>query len=96
MFEIYQIKGLRLLAKIKEKRKEKQLNRLIVEKKLVYMITKELLTMDDSILELDPGFGIFYIKNGMKLVKFNDDSINLINGKFFYQFSFEEYARCFF
>lgn len=64
------------------------LSKLNNEQKYVYSIAKKLISFNDSTIEFSPNTEIFYIKNGLKLIKFDRASIHLVNGKYSYLFSF--------
>ena len=91
MFKGTKIRFLRIVAKFEGDRKNKYLNRLTIERKYVYQIARKLLISEDSVLESSPRTGIYYVKNDMRLVKFDEESINFVNGKFSYHFSYERY-----
>ena len=63
------------------------LNKLSDEQRYVYSIAKKLISFNDSIIEFSPNTEVFYVKNGLKLIKFDRASIHLINGKYSHLFT---------
>ena len=80
---------LRIVAGFKNKKKQNIVEKLTEEQKLIYNITLKLLASPNSILESDYKNGIFYIKNDLKLIKIEGNSISFVNGKFSYFFSYD-------
>lgn len=91
MINALKTKCLRILAKFEQSRKNKTLNKLTEEQAYVYNIARKLLSSSESILESSPKTGIFYVKNGLKLIRFDTASIHFVNGKYSYFFSYDLY-----
>jgi hypothetical protein len=85
------MKYLRFLASIENAKHKRSVGKLTEEQKYVYNIAKKIVSLSDSVLESSPNTGIFYVKNGLKLIKFDRFSIHFINGKYSYFFSYNGY-----
>jgi len=85
------MKYLRFLAKMEQKNRKSHLDKLSEEQKYVFNIAKKLISFSNSDLESSLNTGIFYVKNGLKLLKFDDASVHFVNGKFSYLFSYDCY-----
>jgi len=91
MIKKLKTKFLRILARIESGKINRRLSKLTEEQKIVYNIARKFLSDEDSVLESSPRTGIFYIKNGMMLIKFDAASIHFVNGKYSYFFSYDLY-----
>lgn len=91
MFNRVKMKYLRFLAKMEKKKRKNYLDKLSDEQRYVFNIAKKIISFSDSDLESSPNTGIFYVRNGLKLLKFDDASVHFVNGKFSYLFSYDCY-----
>ena len=91
MINTIKIKVLRIAANANKKRRERHLSHLNEEQKFVYNIARKLLSNPKSVLESSPRTGLFYVKNELKMVKFDIASIHFINGKYSYYFSYDNF-----
>jgi len=91
MFNRVKMKYLRFLAKMEQKKRKNYLDKLSDEQRYVFNIAKKIISFSDSDLESSPNTGIFYVRNGLKLLKFDDASVHFVNGKFSYLFSYDCY-----
>lgn len=80
-----------MLAKFEHNKLKRHLGKLTEEQRYVYNIARKLLSSNESVLEASPTTGIFYIKNGLKLIRFDFTSIHFVNGKYSYFFSYDLY-----
>lgn len=83
------MKYLRFLSKIRSNRINNKINRLTEEQKYVFLIVKKLISLSETELDTLRENNVFYVKNGLKLATFNENSINLVNGKYSYLFSYD-------
>ncbi len=81
----------RFLVKTKQANHKAHLNKLSTEQKYVFNIAKKLISLTDSRLEFSPNTEIYYIKNDLRLIKFDRASIHFVNGKFSYLFAFDDF-----
>jgi hypothetical protein len=88
---VLKVKSLRFLALLNQKKEKKLFNKLTEEQKFVYDISIKLLSYSNSILESSPLTGILYIKNKLKLLIIDSNSIHLVNGKFTFFFNYDEF-----
>lgn len=85
------MKYLRFLASVENAKHKRNIDKLTEEQRYVYNIAKKIVSLSDSVLESSPNTGIFYVKNGLRLLKFDDFSIHFVNGKYSYFFSYNTY-----
>lgn len=88
---ILKVKLKRFLVKKMLINRNTHLSKLNNEQQYVYSIAKKLISFNDSTIEFSPNTEIFYVKNGLKLIKFDSGSIHLVNGKYSYLFSFPSF-----
>lgn len=88
---MFKKKILRFLASINQRRVEKHMNLLSDDKKYVYNIAIKLLALSSSELESSPKTEIIYVRNGLKLLKIDLNSIFFVNdnGQISHSFSYE-------
>lgn len=91
MFNNLRLRYLRVLAKIAQQKRKVIFNKLTEEQKQVFNIARKLISFPDSVLESSPNTGIFYVKNGLRLLKFDEYSVHFVNGKYSYLFSYNSY-----
>lgn len=83
-------KILRQIVKFEQRKQKRCLENLTVEQKFVYDIALKLLSLPNSVLESSPKTNVFYVKNKLKLLRFDNTSIHFVNGKYSYFFSYKD------
>jgi len=82
---------LRIVVKFNKKQLDHYLSKLSIEEKYVYDIASKLISDPNSVLEVSPQTEIIYIKNELKLLKMDFETIHFVNGKYSYSFKYDRH-----
>ena len=88
---VFKRKYLKTIVYFRRKKYNKLYSGLSEEQRIAFNIAIKLMSSPSSVLEVHPKTNELFVINGLKFVKIDNSSVTLVNGKYFYFFSYDYY-----